>query len=266
MKTHGMTKADIWMPFYVSDYLADTMHLSTEEHGAYLMLILHYWKSGPIPDDDARLALITKMGDAWSNASSTLKAFFKQCNGMLIHSRIDKERQDAIDNKDRNQARARAAASKRWENNAPSNATSIPQAMLNECPSPSPSPNNIEPKGSLSPAKLPTCPTQSIIDLYHSELPELPSIKILSEPRKKAISNFWKWVLTSKRTDGENRANGADEAMAWIGSYFRRAKENDFLMGRNPQTGPHSSWQCDLDFLLTEKGKKHVIEKTKAAS
>jgi hypothetical protein len=122
-----------------------------------------------------------------------------------------------------------------------------------------------EPKGSLSPAKLPTCPTQPIIDLYHAELPELPSIKILSDLRKKAIGTFWKWVLTSKRTDGENRANGADEALTWIGSYFRRAKENDFLMGRNPQSGVHGSWQCDLDFLMTEKGKKHVIEKTRGA-
>lgn len=120
-----------------------------------------------------------------------------------------------------------------------------------------------EAKASLSPAKLPTCPTQSIIDSYHVELPELPSIKILSDSRKRAIGLFWKWVLTSKRTDGESRAKTAEDAMAWISAYFRRAKENDFLMGRNPQTGPHSSWQCDLDFLLTEKGKKHVIEKTR---
>ena len=139
-----MTKADIWMPFYVSDYLSDTMHLTAAEHGAYLMLILHYWKSGPIPDDDARLALITRLGDAWSNASSTLRAFFKQCDGMLVHKRIDRERLDAISNKDRNQARAQAAANKRWAKHAPSNATSITQAMLNECPSPSPSPTPVK--------------------------------------------------------------------------------------------------------------------------
>ena len=120
-----------------------------------------------------------------------------------------------------------------------------------------------EAKASLSPAKLPTCPTQSVIDVYHAELPELPSIKILSDSRKKAIGSFWKWVLTSKRTDGENRAKTPDDAMAWIGAYFRRAKENDFLMGRNTHAGTHANWQCDLDFLLTEKGKKHVIEKTR---
>ncbi len=134
-----MSKADIWMPFYVSDYLADTMHLSAAEHGAYLMLILHYWKSGPIPFDHSRLSIISKLGDAWSNASSTLVAFFEQRDGMLYHNRIDKEKLEASENKDRNKARALLAANKRWSNNAPSIAPSIQQALLNECPSPSPS-------------------------------------------------------------------------------------------------------------------------------
>ena len=89
-----MAKADIWMPFYVADYLADTMHLSPAEHGGYLMLILHYWKSGPIQNDDGRLAIISRMGDAWSNASSTIKAFFEHQDGMLVHGRIDKEKSE----------------------------------------------------------------------------------------------------------------------------------------------------------------------------
>lgn len=113
-----------------------------------------------------------------------------------------------------------------------------------------------------SAGKLPTCPTQTLIDLYHQHLPELPAVRLMTDKRKKALGQFWVWVLTSQRTDGTPRATNAEEALRWIGEYFARAKQNYFLMGRTPRTGDHANWKPDLDFLLTDKGKTHVIEKT----
>jgi len=117
-----------------------------------------------------------------------------------------------------------------------------------------------------SPAKLPTalppCQTQAVVDVFHEKLPELPRVKLLNAGRKRAIGTLWRWVLTSKKSDGTPRATGPNEALIWLGEYFGRARDNDFLMGRIARAGPHAGWRCDFDFLLTEKGMKHVIEKT----
>lgn len=112
-------------------------------------------------------------------------------------------------------------------------------------------------------AKLPACPVDTIVGLYHEQLPELPSVKLLSDKRKRALRKVWRWVLTSKKSDGQPRATNADEACLWLRGYFARASKNDFLMGRGHRSAEHAGWQCDLDFLLTDNGMKHVIEKTK---
>ena len=113
---------------------------------------------------------------------------------------------------------------------------------------------------------MPACDVQAIIDLYHEALPELPAVRLLSDQRRKAARGFWRWVLTSKKSDGSHRAKTADQALTWIRAYFARANHNDFLMGRHGASGAHAGWRADFDFLLTERGRKHVIEKTEVAA
>ena len=77
------------MPLYVADYMADTAHLSTLEHGAYMLLIMTYWRRGGLPDDDVQLARITRLSvDEWLNVRSTFVELFG--NGWS-HKRIDDE-------------------------------------------------------------------------------------------------------------------------------------------------------------------------------
>lgn len=146
MKMSQKMKTDIWMPLYIGDYLADTSRLTTEQHGAYLLLLMDYWRSGRLPDDDKVLAQIAKLNnDAWSNARAMLEHFFSIEDGFWIHKRVEQEMQNSQENKQKNHKRAVTAANARWKN-ATSNATSNAKEMLEECPSPSPSPskkNNI---------------------------------------------------------------------------------------------------------------------------
>jgi uncharacterized protein YdaU (DUF1376 family) len=144
-----MSKADIWMPLYIGDYLADTTRLTTEQHGAYLLLIMDYWRNGPPPDDDSILGNITKMlPKEWRKAKPALMNFFTEKDGAWTHSRIDRELSEAAKGKAKAEEKAKKAAEARWgkhvtddaRSNASSNAPSISQALHEECPLPSQSP------------------------------------------------------------------------------------------------------------------------------
>jgi uncharacterized protein YdaU (DUF1376 family) len=108
-----MSRADTWMPLYIGDYLADTMALEAREHGAYLLLIMHYWRNGPLPDDDRALAGIARVDRAtWMEDTGTIvRGFFQAIDGRLHHKRIDRERASAQANTDTK----RAAAHARWD-------------------------------------------------------------------------------------------------------------------------------------------------------
>lgn len=78
---------------YWADYLADTTHLSTFQHGCYLLLIAAYWRRGkPLPDEQEYLASLCQCTlDKWSRYGSPVKAMFSCKNGLLVHKRIDLE-------------------------------------------------------------------------------------------------------------------------------------------------------------------------------
>ena len=82
-----------WMPMYWGDYFGDTMHLTTEEHGAYLLLLGIYWRRAkPLPDDDRWLASVTKMTTKkWKMVRPNIIEFFDILDGHLIHKRVEKE-------------------------------------------------------------------------------------------------------------------------------------------------------------------------------
>ncbi|WP_421782646.1 YdaU family protein [Kiloniella litopenaei] len=86
-----------WMPMWWADYLADTRHLSTEEHGAYMLLIGAYWMAGaPLVDDDKRLARITGLSlRKWKSIRPVLEEFFTIEQKKWISKRINDELFDA---------------------------------------------------------------------------------------------------------------------------------------------------------------------------
>lgn len=103
-----------WMPFYIGDYRADTPHLSTAQHGAYLLLIFHYWQLGGLPDDDEQLARIVGMTPAeWRKNRPVNRAFFT--DGWR-HARIEREIAAASEKYERRVKAAKRGNEVRWGN------------------------------------------------------------------------------------------------------------------------------------------------------
>ena len=94
-----------WMPFYIADYLAGTGHLNTLQHGAYLLLILHYWAKGGLPESEDSIRQVTRLDvRSWSKNRDTLKALF---HDGWKHARLDKELAQALVISKANSANAR---------------------------------------------------------------------------------------------------------------------------------------------------------------
>lgn len=107
-----------YMQLYIADYLADTMHLSTEEHGAYLLLMFNYWQTGkPIPK--SRLARIARLSnDRWISVESSLAEFFTDAGTEWVHERIERDLKAVRASLEQKTAAGKASAAARKAKNA----------------------------------------------------------------------------------------------------------------------------------------------------
>jgi uncharacterized protein YdaU (DUF1376 family) len=104
------------MPLYVTDYLGDTMHLTTEQHGAYLLLLMACWKGdGYLAADDDSLAAITRLGPSrWKAHRSTLLRFFTVGTETISHGRVIEERAKAKETSSARKASGATGAAAKW--------------------------------------------------------------------------------------------------------------------------------------------------------
>lgn len=91
------SKPDDWMPLHIGVYLADTTHLTRDQHGAYLLLIMAYWRKGAaLPDDDGQLAAMAKASPAeWRKMKGVIGGLFIIENGRWMQKRCEEELEKA---------------------------------------------------------------------------------------------------------------------------------------------------------------------------
>lgn len=98
-----------FMQLYVSDFVGDTLQLSTEQIGAYMLILMAMWNAGgSLPDDDAKLARVARLSlKKWRAISADLLTFFEREAGEIGHKRLTKELHKA---QVKSEARAAAGA------------------------------------------------------------------------------------------------------------------------------------------------------------
>lgn len=156
-----VVKVDIFMPLYIADYERDTADLSFEEHGFYLAVIRALWtRKGVLRvDDKPRLARVLRtdvetLDRLWPSIDGFLT---RNADGTVSQKRLSLEIERAKHNKVTAIERARRggiakAAKAAKEANAQLNLPhsgvlgavleAVPQAVLQACSSPSPSPSS----------------------------------------------------------------------------------------------------------------------------
>lgn len=82
------------LPLFTDAFIADTMHLSAAETGAYLMLLMVAWRSPEcrLPDDDQKLARWARVeARHWPKVKQNVMTFWTLSEGYWTQARLLKE-------------------------------------------------------------------------------------------------------------------------------------------------------------------------------
>jgi uncharacterized protein YdaU (DUF1376 family) len=239
-------KVDIWMPLYIGDYLADTSHLDAQRSGAYLHLLMRYWRKGPLVDDMELLMETAKLRgkDATSILQALLEEFFtKDEDGFWHQSRQDREREKWQGKKAKAIEKATLAAAARWGTDAPSNAHSNAKPMLTPCPLPLPSSLPLtltEEQIPPLPPKGETIKSSEFFDAWNQLCGKLPKAEKLTPGRIKKIQARVRNGLTLSR----------------FCEAVRGCTVKPFLSGNNDR-----GWTATFDWLIAndENAEKAIV-------
>lgn len=116
-----------------------------------------------------------------------------------------------------------------------------------EISDPAPADENKNEAPEKTPIKIPPCPTQKIVDLYHEVLPELPQVRVLTTKRAGQIKARW-LQLENMRSLERWRA------------FFEYVRNSGFLMGMTDPAPGRQRFSADLEWLTNQSNFAKIVE------
>ena len=221
-----------FMQLYPADYLAKTMDLTTEQHGAYLLILMTMWQhDAKLPNDPVKLARIARMTPAkFRPVWDEISRFFLVEGDKITNPRLTKERKKAVEKSTKRAAAGRAGGqAKALKDNEARLANAMPMPQH----SPDTRVQKEEEDTDVSLSGASHRPLDDISKAVHdyndaAERTGWPKVQKMTDARRRA--------LRSRLKD----CGGNDGWKAAMG----RAEASDFLCGRsaNPWTGFGFDW------------------------
>lgn len=266
--------------FNIADWSLHTGHLSLEEESVYFRLVNHYYDTeAPIPKITQPVIRRLRLGSHAELVAIILDEFFTLIGDFWHHKRCDSEISAYQAKAETNQANGKKGgrprgskkepkASKKPKLTQPVNSGNPDvtltknQELLTNNQEPLTKNQEVDqntyvngeavdvPAGKSQeakpkkkpPDKIPACPHEKIIDLYHEHCPSFAGVKIVSDARKKKLQARW-------------RSDPRHQTLDFWETYFKQAAKSEFLGGKNVR-----DWHAGFDFLITESKFVNIIE------
>jgi uncharacterized protein YdaU (DUF1376 family) len=216
------------MPLATDAYLGDTKHLTTIQHGAYLLLLMAMWRAGgTLPDDDKLLARYAGLtGGQWARMSGTIRGFFVSSGGMISQGRLTDELNFVRQHRKTQSDNARA----RWRKlKGNGDAAAMPSQSRGNAPTPT-----LYSDTKVSAADAPLDVRSA---LFKEGLESLCRQTGKSQSSGRAL--IGKWLKAAKDDAAkvlvkirQAEADQVADAVAWIEAALRDRDEYRFVFGR----------------------------------
>lgn len=230
---------------FLGDYARDTADLSLIEHGAYRVLLDHYYaQRGDMPADLMKLERVCKARSTVERQAvqDVANRFFPiNGDGRRHNKRADSEIAGA-------DAYAKAQAERahmRWHSRGnPSHSHSQKEAKD----------KGLRP---LSESSIPPCPQKELLALYAKHLPGLTQPRLWEGRRAESMRA--RWIGCAKKNDVWPGYASLEDGLAFWDKFFAGVASSTTLTD-GIKRGDGSVWKPDLPWLLKAENFAKVID------